>query len=193
MLENTRQVIFIGSLIKPDYALSNSYFNHLLQLKLLYSRFICNKYGYTANQCKIYYPLIHIFDTGIWLNCDIDVMHFFTLAYHVKNRKNKNILNTLQQLQFKGTENAYDTMEYLLLYNHILANNDYKMLVIFTICKYIYALPNTTEYIDYYIRIANSMTRYLSFAVPNSKFPKYLKTYLIANLKISNVIYWYIS
>lgn len=193
MLENTRQVISIGSLIKPDYALSVRYLNHLRELASVYSRFICNKYGYITNKCKIYYPLIHIFDTGLWLNCDIDVMHFFTLAYHVKFKKNKNILDTLQHLHFNGTSNAYDTIEYLLSYNRNLSNNQYKMLVIFIICKYIYTLPNSTEYIDYYIRIANTMTRYLNFAIPSSKFPKYLKTYLIANLKISNGIYWYIS
>lgn len=109
-------------------------YTYLLQLCC---KTVCSKFGYTYAD-KPYGKLYSLF-WNAWYKSHICIMDICAIAYHIKNRKYKNLLNCLISLEFRklSIEYLFDTLQFIINYAEVQLDAKYKAVLIYLIYAFV--------------------------------------------------------
>lgn len=159
------------------------------QLLVLCCKAICRKFRYKYNQP--YHRLYRLF----WLNwhtCGISIWDLCELVYHIKNRKYKNVVTTLNSITYResNTDYLFDTLSYIIAY--IKNDQDNRYVAIIICLMYMYITENINN-LNENIKLSSSFKEviiekayeHIESVKAIDAYPKYLKEYIIDKFTIA--------
>lgn len=180
-VQNSLHIVSFMISTNTSYIASNLYRSSIRSLMELYSRSVCEEFGYTFKK-SIINSLGYIFKSHLWLDCHIDVIIFFKLAYHLKFRKNRAILETLQQCKFTFHHKTYSNiMNYYSCIAHGKLRGLVGCIMVMYVNEWTKTQSNHPRY-DLFIHQFNIFKSDTQFCVLRSNFPQYLKQYILSNI-----------
>ena len=148
---------------------------------------VCNKYRYKYS--KQPYHKIYKFFWEKWHTCGINFMDICEIIYHIKNRKYRNLYNTLANIKFRivNKQTIYNTIEYMQSCTKLEDKIEFNTGMIYLIYPYM------TCNMDVLQEIANTNINLKTIIMEKASehvweisemptYPKYLKDFIIGNI-----------
>lgn len=180
-IKNTVNILSYTMIYKNNTNLYN------YTIKYAISEMICKKYNYIYSKNFNNFTFkLHCYFDNIWFKSLINIFDIYEIAYHLKNRKYKKILELFMKLEFKSKdEYIFHTLHHML---EFISNQNSKKFKICLICVlYTFIEINADKITAILLRkeIVNKANELLYDLNKIKELPKYIK-YYISN-KLINV------
>jgi hypothetical protein len=151
-------------------------------LSCMAEKAVCEKYEYTYKKNR-YIRISNVFSLN-WHICDINVIDICEIVLHLKHRKYKNVMNTINSALFRDNF-VLETIHYIVEYTPLKKESRFRFAIICILYKYLDVIydkiePDIKKGIQKIVKdIAISNIPVINRI---ESFPKYLKQFFIKTI-----------
>lgn len=132
--KNTLSIIGYSCLSAATICVFDSYKTDTILLEIC-CKTVCRKYRYKYTQP---YAKLYCLFWNNWFKSCVNILDICELAYHIKNRKYRNVYNTLSAIQFRSQpSNVFDTLSFIVNYIEMQCDNKFKAILFCLLFMYI--------------------------------------------------------